>query len=242
MEKIDDDFKSLFSQFKGCHSCISPLNQKLEREHPIQKLFEAFSLCSGAFYHLCLYYNNYPEEFKNSQKKNEENWNIFSKTQNYQAFCSNFFPPSEIIQLDFISMCIANAAFRLSAAGELVCDVIQKIDLNECEICDSKWPYQRFFNPDDRNRSWNRKLLHKKGKNWREILDNNILLRNLSLLVALRDEYGHSEFQEGHKERTEIRDLYYPKYIIDAELEMLRNCIYTICFLCTKHQEKLKSN
>lgn len=126
MEKIDDNFKSLFSQFKECHSCISPLNQKLERDHPNRKLFEAFSLRSGAFYHLCLYYNNYPELFKNSQKKNEENWNIFSKTQNYQAFCSNFFPPSEIIQLDFISMCIANAAFRLSAAGELVCDVIQK--------------------------------------------------------------------------------------------------------------------
>ena len=238
MEKLDDKFKSIFTQLKECHSCFFPTNPKYERDHPIRKLFEAFSLCSGAFYNLYAYQHYYRDLSGIPENTNEESWKIFSEIDSYKGFFNLGLHPSKIIQPDFRSMSIANAAFRLSAASELVCDVIQKIDLNECEICENHWPYQRFFNPDPKRRSWKRELLHKKDKNWLDSLDKNILVRNLSLLVALRDEYGHSEFQEGRERRTEIRDRY-RDHIVEAEIEILQTCLVTIRSLFENHYQKL---
>ncbi len=240
MEKIDDNFTSIFSLLKECHSRIFSLDTQIKGEYPVKKLGESLSLCSGAFYHLCLFYCKCPDLFTRPQKSNQESWNIFNKASDYQAFFSEFETPSKTVQSDFSSMCIANVAFRLSAAGELVCDVIQKIDLSECDICRCGWPYQRFFDQD--RRTWNRKLLHKNGKECLELSENSSLVRNLALLIALRDEYGHSEFDEGHECRTRIRKKFYIDYIIESEIEMLRSCITTIRFLCDSYPEKLKKS
>jgi hypothetical protein len=167
------------------------------------------------------------------QKTRTKRVGIFSvKISSYQVFLSRYLPPSDSIQLDLRSMCIANAAFRLSAAGAILCDGIQD-NLNDCEIEKSKWPYQRFFKKSSCD--WNRSILHPKNGTCVKIKDKPALARNLSLLVALRDEYGHSEFDEGHKCRAWIRQKYYRENIIKAELEMLQNCLAIIQYLCELH-------
>lgn len=236
-----DDFEKIFHNLKKCQKKvyeILPKNQPREKNFPIQKLLESFALCSGAFYHLNLYriYHDDLIEKVSKTPSFEESWIFFNKLDSYDDFNKNALPQSELIKSELRSMCIANAAFRLSAAGESVCDVIHKIDLNECEICKSNWPYQRFFQSD--RHTWNRVLLHGKNKKCVKIFENNTPLRNLSVLVALRDEYGHSEYDEGHECRTRIRKSY-GDYIIEAEIEMLQICIATIRFMCEHHKEKL---
>ena len=86
MGNIETDFHFLFSQLKECHSCICALNPKRDIDHPVRKLFEAFSLCSGAFYHLCTYQHYYQDLDDNSKNKNEGSWDIYNEIENYQGF------------------------------------------------------------------------------------------------------------------------------------------------------------
>lgn len=232
-------FQPLFYELQICHSLIHKLDISHDKDHPIQELSEAFSLCSGAFSHLCEYHYNYSDLFDNSKNENKESWNILSKTPNFQTFLKEFLPPSKIIQLDFRSMCIANAAFRLSAAGVLLCDVIQKISLNKCEIEKSKWQYQTYFNQS--NRDWNRKKIYPKNPRIGDCVDKTHTTshRCLSLILALRDEYGHSEFADRYKCREDLRKKYYRDYIINAEIDMLQNCVALIRHLCEIHYKKL---
>jgi hypothetical protein len=230
-------FQSIFNDLQMCHSLIHKFDLSREKNHPIQGLSEAFSLCSGAFYHLYLYHINYPDLFDNSKNENNEGWNIFSKAQNFQTFLEMFQPPSEIIKSDFRSMCIADAAFRLSAAGVLLCDVIQKIGLNDCEIGLSEWPYLPFFRPTPRD--WERNDIYKKNRKCIVKIGSSEIQRNLALLVALRDEYGHSEFEGSFECRALIREKYYKDHIILAEMEMLQNCLALIRHLCENHKKKL---
>jgi hypothetical protein len=240
----EKDFYQIFFEIKKCRSSINEIHSissNQEENHPIQKLRESSSLCSGAFYQLfqCQrYYKDFNAIVKNNPR-GSESWEVFDISDNLQEFSIKSLHPSIFIKKEFGAMSIANAAFRLSAAGELVCEVIQKIDLNEHEICKTTWPYQRFFQPSNRN--WNRALLHGKNKKCIDFSESNTSLRNLSVLVALRDEYGHSEYDEGHECRTKIRDDYGDQ-IIDAEIEMLQTCTATICYLCEHHKKKLTKN
>jgi hypothetical protein len=237
----DTDFHQIFFEIKKCRSSIKTINffnsSNQNEKLPIQKLQESLSLCSGAFFQLfqCQRYYQDLNAITKNNPRGSESWEIFDISDNLQEFSIKSLHPSIFIKREFGAMSIANAAFRLSAAGELVCDVILRIDLDECDICKSKWPYQRYFRQD--SRVWNRKLMH--SKKCAENFQNNALLRNLSLLVALRDEYGHSEFGEAHEYRTKIRDDFYENYIIGSEIEMLRTCITSICSLCETYPEKL---
>lgn len=242
MRNIDNDFKFLFSQLKECHSCISALNPKRKKDHPIRKLFEAFSLCSGAFYHLCMYQHFYQDLDDNSKNKNEESWDIYNEIENYQGFFNRGLHPSQIIRSDFRSMSIANAAFRLSAAGIIISDVIRNVNLDNNKGITNIWPYIALLKKKNSPIDWDRpEQLHGNKKNGCvDISKKQEFHRNLSLLVALRDEYGHSEFDEKFSCRAQIREKYYPEFIITAEIEILRSSLAIIRYLCEKHPDDLK--
>lgn len=178
MGKITEiDFYQIFFEIKKCRSSINIINSNYSNQNeklPIQKLRESLSLCSGAFYQLfqCQRYYQDLNALTKNNPRDSESWEIFDISDNLQEFSIKSLHPSIFIKMEFGAMSIANAAFRLSAAGELVCDVILRIDLNECDICKSKWSYQRYFRQD--SRVWNRKLLHR--KKYAENFQNNELI------------------------------------------------------------------
>jgi hypothetical protein len=239
MRNIDNDCKFLFSQLKECHSCISALNHKREKDHPIRKLFEGFSLCSGAFYHLCLYQHHYRDLEDNSKNENEESWDIFCKTIDFQDFLNRAFPPSPIIHLDFRSMCIADAAFRISSAGVLLCNIIQQIHLKKREITVMKWPYQGFFNESLTLPDWKRHTLIQDNDSRKCVKITNKNHTQLALLVSLRDEYGHSEFNEKYNCRDKIKTKYYRQKIVKAEFDILQKNLEIIQYLCQHYDQKM---
>jgi hypothetical protein len=243
MRNIDNDFKFLFSQLKECHSCISVLNPKREKDHPIRKLFEAFSLCSGACYGLCMYQHFYQDLDDNSKNKNEESWDIYNEIENYQGFFNRGLHPSPIIRSDFRSMSIANTAFRLSAAGVIISDVIRKAKLNTNDSISKIWPYVPLLKEEKLPTDWDRNQLYGNNKgDCVDISQKPEFHRNLSLLVALRDEYGHSEFDERYKCRIQIREKYPMKNIINAEMEILQESLAIIHCLCENHLNDLKKS
>ena len=139
-------------------------------------------------------------------------------------------------------MSIANAAFRLSAAGIIISDVIRNVNLDSNKGITDIWPYMNLLKKKNSPIDWDRPgQLHGNKKNGCvDISKKQEFFRNLSLLVAFRDEYGHSEFDEEHICRAQVREKYYQEFIITAEIEMLRNSLATILYLTENHPDDLK--
>lgn len=175
-------------------------------------------------------------------KKNlfEESWDVYKKSIDYQNFLDNTMPPSQDIQSDFRSICIADAAFRLSTAGVLISEIIRNIDLEGEVFVQNNWPYQRFLKKNKSLPDWDRNTMIQDSKTQKcvEIEERNHCY--LALITSLRDEYGHSEFNDEKKCRSQIREKYYEKHIINAEFEMLQNCLAIIRYLCEAYPEKLE--
>jgi hypothetical protein len=219
MERVDQELGEIFKQLKECHSAIHQINKKPHKKQLIYKLHESCELCLGVFYHLNMYQHFYNDLDSNQLNKllHTESWDILDNAKNYTEFAIKSIPPSNSIHFEFRSMCIANAAFRLSSAGALICCTIQeskkRFRLNKAQY-NKFWPFQNYLKGEC---DWNRGKIYNDCKNADIRIMNSEMRKNLDfllLLIALRDEYGHSEYslhstQEYREKRGAIIDKHY---------------------------------
>jgi hypothetical protein len=242
MGTINPSFEKIFFNLQNCQRQIHVILQdKTEREIdlPIQKIHEAFALCSGAFYHLNLYQKECQDLFDSSKIiiPHEESWTLFDAVSDLSEFDERTKHPSEVIKTEFRSMCIANAAFRLPSAGALVSSVIYNVKDGQRNNLFNLWPYYQFFN--DKNKDWARDCLKITRNDCFNFGERPPHTRHffLALLVCLRDEYGHSEYHEKYQCRWRNIERYYKEMIVLAEIAFLQDTIEMILQLCQYHDE-----
>jgi hypothetical protein len=236
MKQIDQELEEIFKQLKECHSTIHQIKEKPNKEQLIYKLHESCELCIGAFYQLFLYqkYYNDLDNHELNKSPHTECWNILDNTSNFLEFTKTAIPPNDSIHSELRSMSIANAAFRISSAGALICDIVKESIVNRGRsktLYNKMWPYQKYLKNES---NWDRAALYKNLR-W-----GDQLIRFLLLVIALRDEYAHSEYSfqadKYREERVNFVEKYYKKEIIGAELTILNKILGAICKLCQLHR------
>jgi hypothetical protein len=251
MEDLNQDLGEIFAQLQECHKEIHKINEKPQKIQIINKLHEAFELSSGAFFQLN-FYQNYYKDLKIEGLNNQphtECWDLINSVNNINEFNKKALPPNNAIRSEFQSITIANIAFRLSAAGALICDAIL-VSKNLFKLDKTKynkfWPFQEYLRHES---DWNRKRLFNQYEKIQDPPKNEGErdLFFLMLIIALRDEYGHSEYtfktnQEYRKKRGEIIDNHYKRWIIDAEITIMKKNINSIIKLCNLNEKPIKFN
>jgi hypothetical protein len=238
--------KKYSTNLKDCQKSIHKINFKKKRRDndlPIQMIQESFALCSGAFYQLDLYHRYYNDLFDSSKNTlpHDESWVFFKNITNFKAFETETHLKSKLIKSEFRSMCIANAAFRLPSAGFLISVLVNQLKNNKkyFEITDelkASWKYHNCLKDDEKD--WSRSEL--RIINCKDLGDlPNRPCFFLALLVCVRDEYGHSEYHEGHKCRYRVVDKYYREHIVNAEIIFLQETIDMILQLCQYHPSRI---
>jgi hypothetical protein len=245
MERVDQELKEIFELLKKCHSNLN-FKDSDSKDHPISRLHESFALCAGAFYHLHQYQKWYgnlndPNHIATAHK---ESWKIFNDVDSYDKFITESEPPKDIISSDLHKMSISDAAIRILTAGSLISCIISDIKKNrDLRKYQNQIPFQGYIN--SKRRDWYRgKLYHDCGfdDSHSKNDDKNEEIYFLILMVALRDEYGHSEYYNnpksgGHNKKDPRIDDYlknrhkivenddFKKYIVKAEITILKKIL-----------------
>ena len=167
-------------------------------------------------------------------------WSIFREMKSYSEFTDETKPPKDKLSSELHSMTLADASFRISSAGVLISKIIKQGVKGK-----KSWPYHNFLNNNDDD--WDR------GKIFCEVMaKNRFSFKNMQktdyslllLVIALRDEYGHSElFEHSRNNRSGgfspnmrykecrkkiIEHSFYKENILEANISIMKKILRVI--------------